>query len=122
MAAGAEEHKWLPHYSQRAVKKERLEIQTESTDTYLLWELNLKMHTQGFPGGAVVKNPPANAGDAGSIPDPGRSHMPWSNYTCAPQLLNLCPRARVPQLLSPCATTTEARVPKAHAPQEKPPQ
>ena len=32
-----------------------------------------------FPGGAVVKNPPANAGDMGSSPDPGRSHMPWSN-------------------------------------------
>ena len=32
-----------------------------------------------FPGGAVVKNPPANAGDTGSIPGPGRSHMPWSN-------------------------------------------
>ena len=32
-----------------------------------------------FPGGAVVKNPPANAGDTGSIPGPGRSHMPQSN-------------------------------------------
>ena len=32
-----------------------------------------------FPGGAVVKNPPANAGDTGSIPGPGRSHMPRSN-------------------------------------------
>ena len=29
----------------------------------------------GFPGGAVVKNQPANAGDTGSIPGPGRSHM-----------------------------------------------
>ena len=29
-----------------------------------------------FPGGAVVKNPPANARDTGSIPGPGRSHMP----------------------------------------------
>ena len=28
-----------------------------------------------FPGGAVVKNPPANAGDTGSSPGPGRSHM-----------------------------------------------
>ena len=27
----------------------------------------------GFPGGSVVKNPPANAGDAGSIPVSGRS-------------------------------------------------
>ena len=34
---------------------------------------------QGFPGGAVVKNPPANAGDKGSSPGPGRSHMPQSN-------------------------------------------
>ena len=32
-----------------------------------------------FPGGAVVKNPPANAGDTGSSPGPGRSHMPQSN-------------------------------------------
>ena len=32
-----------------------------------------------FPGGAVVKNPPGNAGDTGSSPGPGRSHMPWSN-------------------------------------------
>ena len=29
----------------------------------------------GFPGGAVVKNPPADAGDMGLIPGPGRSHM-----------------------------------------------
>ena len=35
--------------------------------------------TWGFPGGAVVKNPPANAGDAGSGPGPGRSHMLQSN-------------------------------------------
>ena len=27
----------------------------------------------GFPGGSVVKNPPANAGDTGSIPESGRS-------------------------------------------------
>ena len=27
----------------------------------------------GFPVGSVVKNPPANAGDGGSIPDLGRS-------------------------------------------------
>ena len=33
----------------------------------------------GFPGGAVVKNPPANAGDMGSSPSLGRSHMPRSN-------------------------------------------
>ena len=33
----------------------------------------------GFPGGTVVKNPPANAGDTGSSPGPGRSHMPRGN-------------------------------------------
>ena len=29
-------------------------------------------YTWGFPGGSAVKNPPANAGDAGSIPGLGR--------------------------------------------------
>ena len=33
----------------------------------------------GFPGDSVVKNPPANAGDTGSIPDPEKSHKPGSN-------------------------------------------
>ena len=33
----------------------------------------------GFPGGAVVKNLPANAGDKGSSPGPGKSHMPRSH-------------------------------------------
>ena len=32
-----------------------------------------------FPGGPVVKNPPANAGETGLILGPGRSHMPWGN-------------------------------------------
>ena len=32
-----------------------------------------------FPGGTVVKNLPANAGDTGSSPGLGRLHMPWSN-------------------------------------------
>ena len=34
---------------------------------------------RGFPGGTVLKNLPANAGDTGSSPGPGRSHMPRSN-------------------------------------------
>ena len=33
----------------------------------------------GFPGGTVVGNLPANAGDTGSSPGLGRSHMPRSN-------------------------------------------
>ena len=40
-----------------------------------------------LPGGPVVKNPPANAGDTGLIPGPGRSHMPRSTEVRAPQLL-----------------------------------
>ena len=36
-------------------------------------------YIQGFPGGSVVKNLPANAGGMGSSPGPGRSHMPRSN-------------------------------------------
>ena len=32
-----------------------------------------------FPGGAVVKNQLANAGNTGLSPGPGRSHMPRSN-------------------------------------------
>ena len=35
--------------------------------------------SQGFPGGSVVKNPLANGGDMGSIPDPERPHMLWNN-------------------------------------------
>ena len=31
------------------------------------------MYYWGFSGGSVVKNPPANAGDAGAIPGSGRS-------------------------------------------------
>ena len=38
-----------------------------------------KNHLRDFPGGAVVKNPPASAGDTGSSPGPGRSHVLQSN-------------------------------------------
>ena len=41
--------------------------------------LTQKQGNMGFPGGTGVKNPPANAGDTGLSPGPGRSHMPWSN-------------------------------------------
>ena len=56
---------------------------------------------KGFLGGGVVKNPPANTGDMGSSPGPGRSHMPRSNEARVPQLLSLRSRAREPQLLKP---------------------
>ena len=43
------------------------------------WKKWLKEYKKGFPGGAVVENLPANAGDTGSSPGLGRSHMPRSN-------------------------------------------
>ena len=46
---------------------------------FMIKTLNKVGKKGDFPGGAVVKNPPANAGDMGSSPAPGRSHMPRSN-------------------------------------------
>ena len=57
----------------------------------------------GFPGGAVVKNLPANAGDTGSSPGLGRSHMPRSDWAHEPQLLSLC-------VWSLCSATREAMI------------
>ena len=48
-----------------------------SSVIYTYWYL--KLQYQGFPGGTVVKNPPANAGDTGSSPGPGISHMLRNN-------------------------------------------
>ena len=55
----------------------------------------------GLPGGAVVENLPANAGDTGSSPGLGRSHMPRSNWAREPQLLSL-------RVWSLCSATREA--------------
>ena len=38
-----------------------------------------RVKVRDFPGGTVVGDPPANAGDMGSSPGPGRSHMLQSN-------------------------------------------
>ena len=40
---------------------------------------SVKNTNKDFPGGAVVRNPPAKAGDTGSSPGLGGSHMPRSN-------------------------------------------
>ena len=73
-------------------------------DKTIVW---LRNQPLGSPGGTVVKNPPANARDTGSIPGPGKSHMPRNN------------EAHAPQLLSPHATITEACAPRARAPQRR---
>ena len=40
-----------------------------------IWFIHVKSQVRSicFPGGSVVKNPPANAGDTDSIPGSGRS-------------------------------------------------
>ena len=53
---------------------------SSQTDLALANRNSFKINSCGdFPGGPVVKNLPANAGDMGSIPGPGRSHVPPSN-------------------------------------------
>ncbi|KAJ8786590.1 hypothetical protein J1605_006079, partial [Eschrichtius robustus] len=58
---------------------------------------------QGFPGGAVVGSPPANAGDTGSHPGLGGSRMPRSSWAREPQLLSL-------RVWSLCSAAGEAAV------------
>ena len=58
---------------------------------------------RGFPGGTVVENLPANAGNTGSSPGLGGSHMPRSSWAREPQLLSL----RVWNL---CSATREAAI------------
>ena len=62
-----------------------------------------KKNSRGFPGGAVVENLPANAGDMGSSPRLGGSHMPRSDWAREPQLLSL-------RVWSLCSATREAVV------------
>ena len=71
---------------------------------------SLSKAKQDFPDGTVDKNWPASAGDTGLIHDRGRFHVPQGSS------------ARAPQVLSLHAATTEARVPRVCAAQEKPPQ
>ena len=63
----------------------------------------LKTFLLGFPGDAVVENLPANAGNTGSSPGLGRSHMPRSNWAREPQLLSL-------RVWSLCSATREATI------------
>ena len=75
------------------------------------------MKLQGFPGGAVVESLPANAGDTGSSPGLGRSHMLQSSWAREPQLLSLC-------VWSLCSATREAACDSerpAHRDEEWPP-
>ena len=62
-----------------------------------------KNRNSGFPGGTAVANLPANAGDTGSSPGLGRSHIPRSNWAREPQLLSL-------RVWSLCSATREATI------------
>ena len=61
------------------MEKQRLMHVLDVSLWLLYQELHLRWQCLGFPGGAVVENLPANAGDMGSSPGLGRSHMPRSN-------------------------------------------
>ena len=69
---------------------------------------SVKKKLWGFPGGAVVESLPANAGDTGSRPGLGRSHMLQSNWARAPQLLSL----RVWSLCSAAGEAATVRGPR----------
>ena len=58
---------------------------------------------RGFPGGAVVENLPAKAGDTGSSPGLGKSRMLRSNWAREPQLLSL-------RFWNQCSATREAAI------------
>ena len=66
-------------------------------------ETIFKREGKGFPGGAVVETLPANAGDTGSSPGLGRSHMPRGSWAREPQLLSL-------RVWSLCSATREAAI------------
>ena len=50
-----------------------------ATETQCNQIINTTINNNGFPGGLLVKNLPANAADMRLIPGPGRSRMPRSN-------------------------------------------
>ena len=60
---------------------------------------------RGFPGGSVVKNPPANAGNMGLISGLGRSHMPAEQLSpCAATTEPECTTTEVPVPWTSCST------------------
>ena len=58
---------------------DHLEVLKRSLPKIKIKTSSLKTKFPGFPGGAVVENLPANAGDTGSSPGLGGSHMPRSS-------------------------------------------
>ena len=79
------------------------QVGRRKTNVTYIWNVKKKdkNSSSDFPGGPVDKNPPANAGNTGSIPGTGRSHPPQDNETHTAQLLSLPSRARAPHLEKP---------------------
>ena len=69
-------HFWLVRWT-KIIKKQNNTIVGNVACEFLA--AKIKTELQGFPGGAVVENLPANAEDTGSSPGLGRSYMPRSN-------------------------------------------
>ena len=69
----------------------------------LNYSYSLIKHFRNFPGGSVVKNPPAKAGDMDSIPGPG-TKIPHVS-----EQLNLCTTtAKACMSQSPCSATNRS--------------
>ena len=101
------------HMPQPTILHASIKIQCSQKREYSFCrvENRLEKRTVGLSCGPVVKNLPADARDVGSIPDPGRSHIPLSDSTCEPHLLKpKCWQLLKPVLVSwsPCSTTREA--------------
>ena len=54
------------------------DVRDTLVDNYEIEFWGNEIQLNGFPGGSVVKNPPANAGDAGDMGSiPGSERSPW---------------------------------------------
>ena len=67
------ERKWKTSKQQFKEKKAIRSIRRQNGFKKLRLKQDLLFSTGGFPGGSVVENPPASAGNMGSIPGSGRS-------------------------------------------------
>ena len=81
----------------------------------------LKNDTQGLPWWRSGWESTCQWRAHGFEPWSGKIPHAVEQLSLCAKLLSLCSRACAPQLLSPCATTTEARAPGARAPQQEKP-
>ena len=71
--------KFLERYNLPRLKQEEIENMNRPITSNEVETVIKNLPTGDFPGGTVVKNLPANAGDTCSSPGLGRSHMPRSS-------------------------------------------